>query len=722
MGDGRSGMSEAAEMVATPRTGRGRALFLFGLALAILAAAFASYSRLAALDAWRADPVAHFVGGVPVPVNLDAYYGLRWATAVHEGRFVAHADDPLRHVQRLQTPIETSEYLPGDAPLDWRPQRAPRRLPLLAGLIAAGAPIAGSVAWSAILLGPLVAGLFVVPLFLYAQRVGYPAAGLLAGLVGAAAPVYLSRTRLGYVDTDCLNLFFPWLAALTMLSIGRQARTVRVMLGAVALGVVLHLQYRWYDKPALAVLAWIAFGLHLLLQRRRVVEIAAALGVCVVVSHPIQLALGLGNVASLLGRYLGGALPPDGLSAADGLFPNVMATVAEQEGARGLAVLGEVLGHPAPAALGLAAFAVFAVMRWRECVPLLPLLAMAAFTFVSGPRFAIYLAPFAGFGLGVLVTEAVRLGWSLAASRGGDVVEPPTSGATRVVVASFLAAVLAFAVWLAPMASRAPPTSVALSTEAIQAVRVATGHMPPGARVWTWWDHGFAFAHIAGWSVFHDGGAQYTPQTHAIAYSLVTDDQAALHAAMARVDREGNRGIAALAATLRAREPLLAALSKPIDGPADGALFVAFTRDMLLSASALRHLAGMSPVGTDGLPFLYEPLDCTGMEANVLACRSGPIDLNTGTFADGRAVRRLDIVDNGTVVKRLDYPRTGGGVLVLLVGADKRIDALRVSEDLYRSNLHRMFVLGEHDPALFAEVHRQVPVLRVFRRVERPAE
>ena len=283
-------------------------------------------------------------------------------------------------------------------------------------------------------------------------------------------------------------------------------------------------------------------------------------------------------------------------------------------------------------------------------------------------------------------------------------------------------AVLAFTVWLAPMAKRVPATGVALSTEAIQAVRVAAGHMPPGARVWTWWDHGFALAHIAGWSVFHDGGAQYTPQTHAIAYSLVTDDQAALHAVMARVDREGNRGIAALAATLRAREPLLAALSKPPEVPAETELFVAFTRDMLLSASALRHLAGMSPVGADGLPFLYEPLECTGMEANVLACRSGPVDLNTGTFSDGRAVRRLDIVDNGKVVKRLDYPRAGGGVLVLLVGADQRIDAVRVSEDLYRSNLNRMFVLGEHDPALFAEVHRQVPVLRVFRRVERPAK
>jgi dolichyl-diphosphooligosaccharide--protein glycosyltransferase len=712
-------MSEATAMVATPRTGRGRALFLFGLALAILAVVHASYSRLSALDAWRAEPVAHFVGGVPVPVNLDAYFGLRWATAVHEGRFVAHADDPLRHVQRLQTPIETSEYLPGDAPLDWRQQRAPRRLPLLAGLIAAGAPFAGGVAWSAILLGPLVAGLFIVPLFLYAWRVGYPAAGLLAGLAGAAAPVYFARTRLGYVDTDCLNLFFPWLAAFTILAIDRQARAPRVLFGAMALGIVLHLHYRWYDKPALAVLAWIALALHLLLQRRRAVEIAAALVVCVVVSHPIQLALGLGNVASLLGRYFGDMRPPDGLSAADGLFPNVMVTVAEQQGARGLAVLGDVLGHPLPAALGLAAFAVFAVRRWRACVPLLPLLAMAAFTFVSGPRFSMYLAPFAGFGLGVLLTEVVRYGWSLAASRRGDVVTAPTSEAPRVVVASCIAAVVAFTVWLAPMATRAPPTSVALSTEAIQAVRTAATHMPPGARVWTWWDHGFALAHIAGWSVFHDGGAQYTPQTHAIAYSLVTDDQAALHAVMARVDREGNRGIAALAATLRAREPLLAALSKPLDGPADGELFVAFTRDMLLSASALRHLAGMSPVGADGLPFLYEPLDCTGMASNVLTCRSGPIDLNTGTFADGRAVRRLDIVDNGTVVKRLDYPRTGGGVLVLLVGADQRIDAVRVSEDLYRSNLNRMFVLGEHDPALFAEVHRQVPMLRVFRRVER---
>ena len=50
MGEGGGATTQAAGNVATPRRSHGRALFLFGLALAILAVVYASYSRLAVLE------------------------------------------------------------------------------------------------------------------------------------------------------------------------------------------------------------------------------------------------------------------------------------------------------------------------------------------------------------------------------------------------------------------------------------------------------------------------------------------------------------------------------------------------------------------------------------------------------------------------------------------------------------------------------------------------
>lgn len=695
---------------------RGIAVFLLGLALALLCAAYATHAKLAALDAWRADPAAHFADGVPAMTTTDAYYALRWAEAWRTGRFAPQADDPLRHYQRLQYPLGTSEAFPGDAPLDWWPQRQPRRLPLLSGLLGVTAPLAGGVEWAGVYLVPILASLFVLPLFLYAWRIGAPAAGILGGLVGAFAPVYFARTQPGYVDTDCLNLFFPWAAALAIACIDRRTRPWTLIAIAALLGGVLHLYYLWYDKAALAAMFWATLTLHLVVQRRRPQEVLLALAVCVVCSHPIQAALGLGNALSLLQRYAGHATPADGLAATHAMFPDVMTTVAELQGGRGLGAFKEVLGRPEPAVLGVLAFAVFAVARWRECVPLLPLLVMAGFAFVGGSRFTMFLAPFVGLGLGLLIVAVTgrTLAW-VAARRGDGTATGHRLGHAALGYALVL---LAFWAWLGPLAARhVPATNLSLPASAIRALHALRERLPPGTPAWTWWDHGFALAHVAGLAVYHDGGAQYLPQTHAIAWSLMDDDPSRLHAVMGNVERLGNRGIATLAGEAGNREALLAALAQPAPAGAAGReQILVFTRNMFEAAAALRYLAGLPMRDARGGQETVEPLPCTGMDRNRLHCRGLEFDLDAGRGADGRRIRRLDIVDNGSVVRRVDYPNDTGTVMQMLIGPDRRIETFLVSDGIYRSNLNRMFVLGEYDHERFEEVMREVPVLRVFRR------
>lgn len=668
---------------------------------------------------WRAEPDTYFADGVPVMTTADAYYSLRLAAARHDGTFAEHVDDPLRRYERLQRPREASEYFTSDIPLDWAPQRTPRRMPLLAELIAAAIPAAGSAELAGLYLTPVLASLFMIPLYLYAWKLGEPAAGLLAALTGAFAPVYLARTQLGFVDTDCLNLFFPWLASLLVFSADRTARTTRLVVTSATLGFVLYLYFRWYEKAAISALYWGTLALWLAVQRRRPREIALALIVCVLCSHPVQLAMCVDNAANLLGRYWGRHAATDGMSVVDSMFPNVMETVGEQRGPKGVVAVGAVLGPWMPAALGLLGIAVLAIRRWRDCIPLGPIVVMGAFTYVSGSRFAMYLAPLVGLGLGFLITIVMRrIAARVTGGAGGQRGAGSRESAMESMAACLIVAFVFFA-WLRPSMARAVPSTLpTIPGQEILAIRHAAASMPPGARAWTWWDRGFAYSHLAGWTVYHDGSAQYTPQTHVIAYSLATDSQSALHAAMARVDRIGNQGITATAGQVHDREALLRVLSEPDGVPrTDAEQFVVFSRDMLLSAAAQRHVAGLPIRTPDGVPITFRPLPCSAFRDDRLECGQDSVNLATGRFDHGTRVRRLDIVDGGTVTKRVDYANPPGLVLEIVIGRDRQIEVFLLPDELYRSNLNRMFLLGEYDRSLFEEVHREVPRLRVFRRL-----
>jgi undecaprenyl-diphosphooligosaccharide---protein glycotransferase len=679
-----------------------------GLLCALAVTVFAAATRLAELSAWRAASEIYFVDNRPVMTTADAYHSLRFAQKYLDGSFQPNADDPLRLLQRLRFPREVSPAWPGEATRDWQPQRQQRHLLLLSRLIALATPLAGSVELAALYLTPVLAALFVLPLYGYFARLGAPAAGLLGALVAAFAPVYVARTSLGDVDTDCLNLFFPWLAAWVLICIRPQASAARVIGLAAVLGVVLFGYYRWYDKPALSMLYWGALALVLLVQRRPLMLVVAASSVCIVACHPDQAALCVRDLTDLLSRYVGGGNPADGESAASAWFPNVMNTVGEFRAQDLRASLDEVLAPTALAVLGLGVFVVFACRRWRDCIPLLPLLAMASFTFTGGGRFAIYLAPFIGVGLGIALSWILRavLARTVGASRGRDTA------------ITMVAAILLFGLCLQPLT--APHTirrPVAVPAELQRALHDAAARMPAGAPVWTWWDYGYALAHLVGFSVYHDGGAQYTPQTNLIAWSFMTDDQAALSRTMDFVDREGNRGIDALARKAGSREALLAALAaEPAPGLPRRPKYLLFTASMVDAASALRYAAGLPTELPDGSSTWFEPLPCQDLKGRTLHCDGYDIDLGTGLGGDGRPVRRFVIIDGGQVVKALDYDNGAEAVLELVIDANRQIRVYRVPDPVYASNLNRLFVLGEYDAALFEEVAQRPGLMRMFRQ------
>src|SRR5689334_2424844 len=141
-----------------------------GLGLVVLCGGYASYSRLSQLSAWQEDSEQYIAAGVPMMTTLDAYYSLRLARLHAAGKFVPWGPAPARHYSRPE---------PGSAD-EWYEQREPKILPLLSRLLADAAIFFnGDIDRTALVLSPLLASLFMVPLLWYCWRIGAPAAGLM---------------------------------------------------------------------------------------------------------------------------------------------------------------------------------------------------------------------------------------------------------------------------------------------------------------------------------------------------------------------------------------------------------------------------------------------------------------------------------------------------------------------------------------------------------------
>ena len=139
------------------------------------------------------------------------------------------------------------------------------------------------------MLAPLLSSLFMIPLFWYCWRIGVPAAGLMGGLVATFCLEYYRRTGVGWFDTDCLNLFFPWTVSCLILAMRGDLRRQTLLLLSAAAGGVLYVFYLWYGKPGLTLAYVAALVVHLSfagVSWRRVLLCAVTV---IIFANPIQL-------------------------------------------------------------------------------------------------------------------------------------------------------------------------------------------------------------------------------------------------------------------------------------------------------------------------------------------------------------------------------------------------------------------------------------------------
>ena len=92
-------------------------------------------------------------------------------------------------------------------------------------------------------------------------------------------------------------------------------------------------------------------------------------------------------------------------------FPNTISTISEANKVQLEEVLRRVLSNTMIVWAGFFGLFWMVLFRWRDFLPLVPLLGLALLSFYSSNRFIMFLAPFIGIGLGWLLTLMIEGGF-----------------------------------------------------------------------------------------------------------------------------------------------------------------------------------------------------------------------------------------------------------------------------------------------------------------------
>lgn len=503
------------------------------LLLTVLTYAFACAVRLADAPAWRHPSL--IVGGEYIAATHDAYAWLAGALGV--GDFTGYAFTGLTRFLLRITGAE-----PGNLAF-----------------------------WGPAFLGALAAP---VTLF-WGWFLGGRTAGLTAGLLGAILPGFFVRTRLGYWDTDLFTLFGSLLAALFLACLvglrtgrfGNPAERSRPVspLWALAAGVVARLAALPHsDIFRLDILSFaLAVPLLLLLargrERREGLRDLTVFGLAAFAGWrqgdpSWQYAVGLGAAAFLafaerlpspaarrlaenawtwgasllllgLGIHIldpawtllekaGVYLQPvaeNARTAAGGpLWPGITQSIREARVVPLDDLLTRLSGSLWASCLGLLGFAVVLTLR-PEAVLLLPMLGLGLSSIWLGNRFGMFAGPAVMLGLGVSLDFLLR-----RVLRGRRL-----EAFLALVGQGLLAAVLALP--LGDMYRGLPATPVLdrVHAETLQDLGLMA---PPDARIWTWWDFGYATQYFARRMTPTDGGRHAGRDIFPLALALTTPD------------------------------------------------------------------------------------------------------------------------------------------------------------------------------------------------------
>ena len=177
------------------------------IALFIAVLAFGLYVRFTKFEIWEKNRDAFFYSGEPIYSEFDSMYFARLAENIKSGSFKAGDVDSLRFFPDNRLKAQDFGL---DEKYDFQLKYSVVGS-LISYIFAYLSVLSGkSIAWLSYYLVPLLSISAAIPIFLYFYSAGLPISAILGSLVGITSSVYIARTNIMRLDTDLLNLTFPF--------------------------------------------------------------------------------------------------------------------------------------------------------------------------------------------------------------------------------------------------------------------------------------------------------------------------------------------------------------------------------------------------------------------------------------------------------------------------------------------------------------------------------
>lgn len=334
---------------------------------------------------------------------------------------------------------------------------------------------------------PVFLGLFLaLPVYLYASCLGggfYAAAGALT--TALLSHYYISKTALGRLDTDCLNIFFSLCISFCFMRFGTESTRKRYFY--LTCGLILTLLfYLWWDMSPSAVSAlsltplFLALTFHYRPQgRERVACIGLAFILIAAVLQIKDVDLVFSTVEQAIGqlRYI--------TKQQTDLFPNIGLSIEEQ-GSLSFREISDYIFHGLPFFLAsLIGTILLIIYEKRRAVYLLPLMAIGSLGLFFAERFLSFLVPVLAIGFGYLFF-----------------ILHSKSNKSSAVNAIYIA-ILIFLIHSSLFTLRAPHTF--FSGQTISGMQKLSAMTPTDSVIWAWWDIGHPLVYWSDRKTVSDG-------------------------------------------------------------------------------------------------------------------------------------------------------------------------------------------------------------------------
>jgi len=425
----------------------------------------------------------------------------------------------------------------------------------------------------------------------------------------------------------------------------------------------------------------------------------------------------------------------EGIKAAS--FPNVLKTISEVNKVSFETVFKTILSKPIFSWTGLLAFFVLILFRWRFLLPLAPMLALGLLSFQSSNRFIMYLGPFIGIGLGLLINIGIEglfsfLPWNNPDNTAKKEITKTQSNivSNRDFVKKYNLSNLQRINWFSWVRQGTLYSGmfvffwVISSQTAISFVPTPSIHtgiyktflevkkrVPEDSALLTWWDYGYAITDVTGLATFHDGGSQQTPTTYFTARGLISPNPDEIYDITQYLATKSDRGITEKNTS---SEALLKAVRNPKHKPWNP-IYLFFTADMTGKFGAISNLGSWDMLNGGSQPKVYQNLACNKITNKEITCRGVKIDLKTGLINNQLSLSRIIFIRDGYVLREQKFGHKNGLTLQLLVKGKNIVVVQLIDELVFRSNYNQMFLLGRYRKDLFEETYNAFPFSRLYR-------